>query len=66
MIAIGGSIGAGLFVGSGSALNTGGPGALLLVSKLSQKLVFREYALIEEVGLWHHRYHDVQCGLRAW
>jgi amino acid transporter len=30
MIAIGGSIGAGLFVGTGSALSTGGPGALLL------------------------------------
>lgn len=30
MIAIGGSIGAGLFVGSGSALRTGGPGALLI------------------------------------
>jgi yeast amino acid transporter len=29
MIAIGGSIGAGLFVGSGSALSTGGPAALL-------------------------------------
>jgi amino acid permease len=30
MIAIGGSIGAGLFVGSGSALSRGGPGALLV------------------------------------
>jgi amino acid transporter len=30
MIAIGGSIGAGLFVGSGGALATGGPGALLI------------------------------------
>ncbi|KIW91917.1 uncharacterized protein Z519_07887 [Cladophialophora bantiana CBS 173.52] len=30
MIAIGGSIGAGLFVGSGSALHKGGPGSLLL------------------------------------
>jgi len=30
MIAIGGSIGAGLFVGSGSALNAGGPGSLVI------------------------------------
>ena len=30
MIAIGGSIGTGLFVGSGAALRTGGPGALLI------------------------------------
>lgn len=30
MIAIGGSIGAGLFVGSGGSLSTGGPAALLI------------------------------------
>lgn len=31
MIAIGGAIGAGLFVSTGEALNTGGPGALVSV-----------------------------------
>jgi amino acid permease len=31
MIAIGGAIGAGLFVGSGGALSKGGPGALVSV-----------------------------------
>lgn len=30
MIAIGGSIGAGLFVGSGASLSSGGPGALVI------------------------------------
>ena len=30
MIAIGGSIGAGLFVGSGGALNSGGPASLII------------------------------------
>jgi amino acid transporter len=30
MIAIGGSIGCGLFIGSGAALKTGGPGAVVM------------------------------------
>ena len=34
MIAIGGAIGAGLFVGSGSALHKGGPAALVIGSLL--------------------------------
>lgn len=40
MIAIGGSIGAGLFVGSGSALSTGGPGSLLLDFSIIGIMIF--------------------------
>ncbi|KAK6205462.1 general amino acid permease [Scheffersomyces amazonensis] len=40
MIAIGGSIGTGLFVGSGSALRTGGPAALLIGWGLVGTMVF--------------------------
>ena len=42
MIAIGGSIGAGLFVGSGGALSTGGPAALLI-----------GFGIIGIVSCWH-------------
>ena len=40
MIAIGGSIGAGFFVGSGSALNNGGPGALLIDFLIMGVMIF--------------------------
>ncbi|KAF3483736.1 amino-acid permease inda1 [Arthroderma uncinatum] len=48
MIAIGGSIGAGLFVGSGSALRAGGPGALLIDFAIAGMMMFNVvYALGE-------------------
>jgi amino acid permease len=40
MIAIGGAIGAGLFIGSGRALSTGGPGALVLDFGLIGAMLF--------------------------
>jgi len=40
MIAIGGSIGTGLFVGSGSALSTGGPASLLIAFALIGSMLF--------------------------
>ncbi|KAH7238026.1 amino acid permease/ SLC12A domain-containing protein [Fusarium solani] len=48
MIAIGGSIGSGFFVGSGSALNQGGPGTLFLDYLIVSVMVFNVvYALGE-------------------
>lgn len=40
MIAIGGSIGAGFFVGSGGALNTGGPASVLIDFCLMGVMIF--------------------------
>lgn len=40
MIAIGGSIGTGLFVGSGSALGTGGPGGIVIAWLITATFVF--------------------------
>lgn len=51
MIAIGGSIGAGLFVGSGSALNSGGPGSLVIdFMIIGMMLLFTVNALGELAG----------------
>lgn len=51
MIAIGGSIGAGFFVGSGSALNNGGPGALLIDFLIMGAMIFN-------VGMLEHLLMD--------
>lgn len=46
MIAIGGSIGAGFFVGSGSALTRGGPASVLICFLISGVMIFNVvYAL---------------------
>ncbi|ROW13085.1 hypothetical protein VPNG_05911 [Cytospora leucostoma] len=53
MIAIGGAIGAGLFVGSGSALNTGGPAPLVICySIIGVMLLFTCQALAELAVLY--------------
>ncbi|KAH6712685.1 amino acid permease/ SLC12A domain-containing protein [Leptodontidium sp. MPI-SDFR-AT-0119] len=53
MIAIGGSIGAGLFVGSGSALNSGGPGSLVIdFMIIGMMLLFTVNALGELAALY--------------
>lgn len=40
MIAIGGSIGAGLFVSSGGSLSTGGPGSLVSSMRVASNVLF--------------------------
>jgi amino acid transporter len=44
MIAIGGSIGSGLFIGSGKALSTGGPAMLITGMKRLSLNCLMEYA----------------------
>lgn len=51
MIAIGGSIGAGFFVGSGGALNKGGPASVLIDFSLMGVMIFN-------VGMLHTCYSD--------
>ncbi|OAA63484.1 proline permease PrnB [Niveomyces insectorum RCEF 264] len=50
MLAIGGTIGTGLFVGSGQALATGGPGILLAVYCLMSLLVYGVVTAVVEIG----------------
>ncbi|KAI0545355.1 amino acid permease/ SLC12A domain-containing protein [Xylaria curta] len=53
MIAIGGSIGAGFFVGSGSALNTGGPGFLLIDFIIIGVMMFNVVYALGELAIMY-------------
>ena len=53
MIAIGGSIGAGLFVGSGSALSKGGPGALLIDFLIIGFMLFNVVYALGELAIMY-------------
>ncbi|KAI0454199.1 amino acid permease/ SLC12A domain-containing protein [Xylaria acuta] len=53
MIAIGGSIGAGFFVGSGSALNTGGPGFLLIDFIIIGVMIFNVVYALGELAVMY-------------
>ncbi|KAG4439116.1 Amino-acid permease inda1 [Cadophora sp. M221] len=53
MIAIGGSIGAGFFVGSGSALYHGGPGALLLDFAIMGFMIFNVVYALGELAVMY-------------
>jgi amino acid transporter len=52
MIAIGGSIGTGLFVGSGQALAVGGPGFLLIAYCLMSLLVYGVISTVIEISCY--------------
>lgn len=51
MIAIGGAIGTGLFIGSGSALATGGPGAILIGFTLTGMMLFATVHALGELAV---------------
>lgn len=51
MIAIGGAIGTGLFIGSGSALQTGGPAALLIAWGIIAIMIFATVHAIGELAV---------------
>ncbi|KAI5466842.1 amino acid permease/ SLC12A domain-containing protein [Mariannaea sp. PMI_226] len=51
MIAIGGSIGAGFFVGSGSALQTGGPGSVLIGFMIMGIMMFNVVYALGELAI---------------
>ncbi|KAF2837902.1 arginine permease [Patellaria atrata CBS 101060] len=53
MIAIGGSIGAGLFVGSGSALNRAGPGGILLDYGIIGIMIFNVVYALGELAVMY-------------
>lgn len=53
MIAIGGSIGAGLFVGSGAALATGGPAALLICFGIIGVMIFNVVYALGELAVMY-------------
>ena len=53
MIAIGGSIGAGFFVGSGSALRTGGPGSVLIGFLIMGVMMFNTVYALGELAVMY-------------
>ena len=53
MIAIGGSIGAGFFVGSGSALSKGGPGSLLIDFMIMGVMIFNVVYALGELAVMY-------------
>lgn len=53
MIAIGGSIGAGFFVGSGSALTGGGPGSLLICFAIAGVMIFNVVHALGELAVMY-------------
>jgi amino acid transporter len=53
MIAIGGSIGAGFFVGSGGALTKGGPGAVFLCFSIAGVMIFNVVHALGELAVMY-------------
>ncbi|KAH7141308.1 amino acid permease-domain-containing protein [Dactylonectria estremocensis] len=53
MIAIGGSIGAGFFVGSGSALTRGGPGSVLICFSVAGIMIFNVVHALGELAVMY-------------
>lgn len=53
MIAIGGSIGAGFFVGSGSALTRGGPGSVLICFLITGVMIFNVVYALGELAVMY-------------
>ena len=51
MIALGGSIGTGLFIGSGGALSTGGPGSILIGFVLVGVMLFNVVNALGELAV---------------